>query len=50
MPPLVSTVFGAKDLPRTMLSDHIEQRLFRYLQKEREEKARVTGKSIDEVR
>ncbi|XP_022733629.1 histone acetyltransferase HAC12-like isoform X2 [Durio zibethinus] len=49
MPPLVSTVFGAKDLPRTMLSDHIEQRLFRSLQKEREKKARVTGKSIYEV-
>ncbi|XVF62470.1 hypothetical protein PTKIN_Ptkin09bG0010600 [Pterospermum kingtungense] len=49
IPPLESTVFGAKDLPRTMLSDHIEQRLFRRLQKEREEKARVTVKSIDEV-
>ncbi|XVF20587.1 hypothetical protein REPUB_Repub12eG0013300 [Reevesia pubescens] len=49
VPSLVSTAFGAKDLPQTMLSDHIEQRLFGRLQKEREEKARVTGKSIDEV-
>ncbi|OMO80096.1 Zinc finger, PHD-type [Corchorus capsularis] len=49
MPPLTSTVFGAKDLPHTMLSDHIEKRLFTRLQKEREEKARIAGKSIDEV-
>ncbi|GMI74047.1 hypothetical protein HRI_001074000 [Hibiscus trionum] len=49
MPPLVGTVFGAKDLPRTMLSDHLEQRLSTCLQKNREEKARATGMSIDEV-
>ncbi|KAB2015704.1 hypothetical protein ES319_D08G044300v1 [Gossypium barbadense] len=48
-PPLVKTVFGAKDLPPTMLSDHLEQRLFRCLQKNREEKAKDTGMSIDEV-
>ncbi|MBA0853684.1 hypothetical protein Goshw_020887 [Gossypium schwendimanii] len=48
-PPLVKTVFGAKDLPPTMLSDHLEQRLFRCLQKNREEKAKATGMSIDEV-
>ncbi|KAE8672119.1 Histone acetyltransferase HAC1 [Hibiscus syriacus] len=49
MPPPVSTVSGAKDLPRTRLSDHLEQRLSRCLQKNRQEKARATGMSIDEV-
>ncbi|KAK8635567.1 hypothetical protein V6N13_004301 [Hibiscus sabdariffa] len=49
MPPPVRTVLGAKDLPRTMLSDHIEQRLFRCLRKNRKEKARATGMSIDEI-
>ncbi|XP_039064043.1 histone acetyltransferase HAC12-like [Hibiscus syriacus] len=49
MPPTVSTVSGAKDLPRTRLSDHLERRLSRCLQKNRQEKARATGMSIDEV-
>ncbi|GMJ01356.1 hypothetical protein HRI_003804800 [Hibiscus trionum] len=49
MPPPGRTVFGAKDLPRTRLSDHLEQRLFRCLQKNRKEKARASGISIDEV-
>ncbi|GFY96519.1 histone acetyltransferase of the CBP family 1 [Actinidia rufa] len=44
-----SAVLGAKDQPRTILSDHIEQQLFRRLKKERQERARVRGKSCDEV-
>ncbi|XP_010531959.1 PREDICTED: histone acetyltransferase HAC1-like [Tarenaya hassleriana] len=44
-----SAVLGAKDLPRTILSDHIEQRLFRRLKHERMERARIQGKSYDEI-
>ncbi|KAJ4801820.1 histone acetyltransferase of the CBP family 12 [Rhynchospora pubera] len=44
-----STVLGAKDLPRTILSDHIENRLFKRLKQERQDRANHLGKSFDEV-
>ncbi|KAL6561465.1 hypothetical protein OROMI_017066 [Orobanche minor] len=44
-----SAVLGAKDLPRTILSDHMEQRLFAKLREERLDRARLQGKSYDEV-
>ncbi|XP_024976551.1 histone acetyltransferase HAC1-like isoform X1 [Cynara cardunculus var. scolymus] len=44
-----SAVLGAKDLPRTILSDHIESRLFKRLKQERLDRARFLGKSYDEV-
>ncbi|GJN18950.1 hypothetical protein PR202_gb06170 [Eleusine coracana subsp. coracana] len=44
-----SAVLGAKDLPRTILSDHIEDRLFRRLKQEKQDRAAAAGKSIDEI-
>ncbi|KAL5554750.1 hypothetical protein UlMin_042151 [Ulmus minor] len=44
-----SAVLGAKDLPRTILSDHIEQRLFKKLKQERQDRARSQGKAFDQV-
>ncbi|KAL7102459.1 hypothetical protein ACP275_08G122300 [Erythranthe tilingii] len=49
MPLPQSAVLGAKDLPRTILSDHIEQRLFAKLKQERQDRARFQGKGYDEV-
>ncbi|KAJ9567631.1 hypothetical protein OSB04_003597 [Centaurea solstitialis] len=49
MPLPQNAVLGAKDLPRTILSDHIENRLFAKLKQERLERARFHGKSYDEV-
>ncbi|KAL5560139.1 hypothetical protein UlMin_036350, partial [Ulmus minor] len=49
-PPLPDNVaFRSKDLPETMLSSHIESRLFKRLKEEREERAKVAGKHFDEV-
>ncbi|RZC63095.1 hypothetical protein C5167_024863, partial [Papaver somniferum] len=40
---------GAKDLPKTRLSDHIEMRLFKCLTQDKQERAQLNGKSIDEI-
>jgi hypothetical protein len=47
LPP--SAVLGAKDLPKTFLSDHLEQRLARKLKQERSERARAHAKNFDDV-
>ncbi|RAL40790.1 hypothetical protein DM860_008488 [Cuscuta australis] len=44
-----SSPIGAWDLPRTKLSDHIEGRLSRLLEQDKEERAKLLGKSLDEV-
>ncbi|PKA49281.1 Histone acetyltransferase HAC1 [Apostasia shenzhenica] len=48
-PLLQRMVIGARELPRTKLSDHIEQWLFRHLAEERHERAKALHKNIDEV-
>lgn len=42
-------LLGAKELPRTSLSDHLEQRLYKKLKQERVNRARVQGKTYNEV-
>ncbi|CAH2065891.1 unnamed protein product [Thlaspi arvense] len=46
---LDNTDLGAKDLPETILSHFIEQRLFKRLKEERHQTAKATGKSINDV-
>ncbi|XP_020572493.1 histone acetyltransferase HAC1-like [Phalaenopsis equestris] len=48
-PLLRRLVVGAKELPRTKLSDHIEEWLFMRLRDERQERAKKLGKNINEV-
>ncbi|KAJ4886470.1 Histone acetyltransferase HAC5 [Raphanus sativus] len=44
-----SVILGAQSLPASTLSNHLEQRLFKKLKQERQERARLQGKSYDEV-
>ncbi|CAH9102174.1 unnamed protein product [Cuscuta epithymum] len=44
-----SPPIGARDLPRTKLSDHIEARLSRLLEQDKKERAKLLGKSLDEI-
>lgn len=48
LPP--SAVLGAKDMPKTLLSDHLESRLARKLDAERQQRAALAGRSKEEVR
>lgn len=49
MPLPRSTAFDASNLPRTLLSDHLEQRLFSRLKQEREDRAKAAEKTVEEV-
>nr|XP_012575344.2 histone acetyltransferase HAC12-like [Cicer arietinum] len=45
-----TTIFGAKDLPRTMLSDHLEKRLYERLMQEKADWEKIEGnENLDEV-
>ncbi|ANM64471.1 histone acetyltransferase of the CBP family 5 [Arabidopsis thaliana] len=44
-----NVILGAKSLPASTLSNHLEQRLFKKLKQERQERARLQGKSYEEV-
>ena len=50
MPLPRSSAFDARNLPQTLLSDHIEQRLFGRLKQEREDRAKAGGKVAEGVR
>ncbi len=47
LPP--SAVLGALDLPKTLLSEHLEHRLAVKLKQERMERAKAQGKTFNEV-
>jgi E1A/CREB-binding protein len=49
VPRPASSVLGAKDLPRTILSDFVEERLALKLELERVDRAKVMGKRLEEV-
>ena len=49
MPRPANSIPGAKDLPRTILSDYIQQRLALKLKQERLERAKAFGKNVEEV-
>ncbi|KAL8171548.1 hypothetical protein V2J09_023352 [Rumex salicifolius] len=43
-----TSCFGASNLPRTILSDHLEQRLFERLEKDREDRVKAAGEDLDD--
>ncbi|XP_015693701.2 probable histone acetyltransferase HAC-like 2 [Oryza brachyantha] len=49
MPLPENAVCGAKDLPRTLLSDHIEERLLKRLREERQKRADKLKTSLGEI-
>lgn len=49
VPQAVNSVLGAKDLPRTVLSDFVEQRLASKLERERAQRAKALGKCPEEI-
>ncbi|KAI5057544.1 hypothetical protein GOP47_0027559 [Adiantum capillus-veneris] len=49
VPRAANSVLGAKDLPRTMLSDFVEERLAQKLDDERADRAKASGRRLNEV-